>query len=311
MTLASIVHGCKINYALKVGGRLPSGYHEIESIFLPVNTPSDRLEITRSHDTGGICVSFHSEGQVAEGVRGIDPVKNSLVLAYECYAGLTGFRPGLEVRVHKNIPAGGGLGGGSANAAAFLLFLQQQLLNAGGEPLSETRLTEAAAGMGADIPFFIYNRPAYVSGIGEEISFIENTLAGRFLVLACPSFSISTAWAYAELDRKRELAQASGNNVQKDCKNRDGQGLTSKIHQANNSTPAKLFEHGNDFEDVVFIHYPELVRLKEDLLSMGAEIARLSGTGASIFAVFRKAESAQIAVESLAKQDVLMYTLRM
>lgn len=310
MSRTEIRHGCKINYALKVGRRLPDGYHEIESIFLPVQKPFDRLLITPSPVDGGIRVCFVDRDGGAGAFSGIDPQNNSLTRVYERYAELTGFRPGLALTVVKMIPPGGGLGGGSANAATFLLYLQAQAVKSGHTPLPQGPLFETAGSLGADIPFFLINKPALVSGIGEKIAPAPNPAQGLYLLLACPDIAVSTAWAYAELDRMREMKSTSGKDVEKLCKNNPEQGLTSELHQANYSSPERLPDYGNDFEEVVFARYPELARLKEQLLASGARKALLSGTGASVFGLFREGADAKAAEESLANQGILVYSQR-
>ena len=310
MSFTELRHGCKINYSLKVGKRLPSGYHEIESIFLPVGCPYDRIVISRSTGKKDITVRFVGEDGIEGRFSAIDPEDNSLVHAYRKYAELTSFRPSLDITVFKMIPAGGGLGGGSANAAALLLHLQKETENSGGRPLSGQALSQAAASIGADVPFFLSNKPSYVSGTGEVIRPVENPVRERHLLLVCPDLSIATGWAYAELDRRRQIKNVFGDNGQKLCKNSPEQGLTYEMHQANYSSPDGLLEYGNDFEEVVFSKYSSLARIKKQLLDSGAATARLSGTGATIFGFFREAADAKAVEVDLAEQGLLVYSQR-
>ena len=311
MSLTEIQHGCKINYSLRVGQRLANGYHDIESIFLPLANPFDRLAFRLSQKQGDIRVRINPAGSSAESIRNIPPDDNTIVRAYRLYADRTGFRPELDVLVDKSIPPGAGLGGGSANAAAVLAYLQQEAAEAGVQPLSAQELHDAASSLGADIPFFLCNTAAHVTGIGDNITPIENPAAGLFLLLVCPGIAVSTAWAYAELDLLREKNALSPSSGQKDCKNTPTECLTTEIHRANYSSPAGLLAYGNDFEDVVFVRYPDIARLKRRLYDLGAETARLSGTGSSMFSLFRDAAKAKAAEKSLANQGLKVYCQRM
>lgn len=312
MPIHTLRHGCKINYALRVGKRLPDGYHEIESIFLPVQQPFDRIDISHIQDHGGISVSFYDAAEPARPFPGIDPQHNSLTQAYHWYAARTGLTPALSIKVYKGIPAGGGLGGGSANAAALLEYLQGLAADAqtGVMPLDREDLLESSKSLGADVPFFLLNKPAYVTGIGEKLTPIANPAAGKFLLIARPDLSISTAWAYRQLDLLREGNINKTVKNGKLSKNAAKQGLTSELHQANYSTPAGLTGYGNDFESVVFPLYPELTRLKNDISEHGAELVRLSGTGACMFAVFADMSKMEEAARNLASRNIMVYSQR-
>ena len=311
MSLTQIQHGCKINYSLRVGQRLANGYHNIESIFLPLANPFDRLAFRLSQKRGDIRVRMNPTGSSVESIRNLSPDDNTIVRAYRLYADRTGFRPELDVLVDKSIPPGAGLGGGSANAAATLSFLQQQAAEAGVQPLSEQELHDAAGSLGADVPFFLRNSAAHVTGIGDKITPMENPAAGLFLLLVCPDIAVSTAWAYAELDILRERNSLSPPIGQKDCKNTPIECLTTEMHRANYSSPAGLLEHGNDFEAVVFVRYPDIARLKRRLYDLGAETAHLSGTGSSMFSLFQDAAKALAAERSLANQGLQVYGQKM
>lgn len=311
MSLASFAHGCKINYSLKVGQRLEHGRHEIESLFLPVALPSDRLELRRFPGQGGIRVRFLGPDGDKKRYSFINPKDNTLVKAHERYAALTGFSPKIDLAIVKSIPVGAGLGGGSANAAALLRCLQQEAKQAGAKTLDEAALHELAASIGADVPFFLVNRPAWATGIGDKLTFTDNPVAGLYLLVVCPDVFVSTAWAYAELDLVRQQKNACGEACPKLSENSARQGLTSEMHQANYSSPAGLLESGNDFEEVVFARYPSLARLKENLLEEGAAKAGLSGTGSSLFALFRESGKARANEKALASQGFMVYSQRM
>lgn len=344
MDVVTLRHGCKINFFLKIGERLPDGYHTLESLFLPVEEPSDVIEIRRIPERQGtLRTAFFKAEPPQVPVAGIDGAHNTLTRAHAWYAEETGFAPALDIRVFKGIPAGGGLGGGSANAAALLRYLQDEAGKSGYEPLEQEALVSGAKKLGADVPFFLLGRPALATGIGEKLCIRDNPVSGMHLLLLCPDLAVSTAWAYAELDawRLRRTAKDSSpasmegescagqanaahsnSHAGNTCKAsplsnstnsifKADQDLTSEKHRANYSPPAAWAGYGNDFEEPVFFRYPELASLKEQLLDSGADIARMSGTGSSMFAVFQDKRVADKAAQRLANNGVKVYSLRM
>jgi 4-diphosphocytidyl-2-C-methyl-D-erythritol kinase len=320
----TIRHGCKINLFLTIGPRLDNGYHELQSLFVPLPEPCDCLNILLRDDGPGIRVRFFSADPSARGLPDLDPDDNSLRTAYVRYAAATGFEPGLSVDVFKDIPVGGGLGGGSANAAALLLFLQQHAVLNNRTPLERDALAELGKGIGADVPFFLENQTSLVGGIGDALFRVYNPLENQYLVLACPATRVSTAWAYARLDQTREgttiphLPEFPENKAQnseqadyhKEIANSSIERLTSEKHQASYSLPDWL-KRDNDFEPIVFDRYPALKSLKEDLQASGAHTARLSGTGASLFGIFAQESKARSAAKMLAVRGVSVYTQRL
>lgn len=303
----TLCNGCKINLYLKVGGRRPDGYHELESIFLPLHGPSDTLEIT-------VLPPYTSpEGlHVSCDTPGIDPDNNTLTKTYAAHAAATGFRPPLRVFLHKGVPHGAGLGGGSANSAVLLQFLQRLACEEGISPLAPSALNRLAANIGADVPFFLLNRPAYVSGIGEKLQEMENPCQGLHLVLVCPDVRISTAWAFNQLDiLKKETREGQKHSTVAvpDKKNQKSaaDGLTAA--HLKDTTP---ISHGlyleNDFEEVVFSAFPPLFQIWETLQEAGALSARLSGTGSSLFGLFQSGTSATQTAERLRNESFQVYT---
>lgn len=311
--------GCKINLYLRVGDRLPNGYHELETLFIPLAEPHDTLEVFRGDN--GTAGASHGEAQGRQAIRvefsmpGIDPERNTLTKAFAWYAAKTGFAPALAVRVKKGIPHGAGLGGGSADAAALLRYLQEEAPKAGHAPLAREELLESSAAVGADVPFFLLNGAAKATGVGEKLVPVPNPCAGYFLVLVCPAVPVSTAWAFAALDEHRYGAEnakaADGSFPRPDggkgkIEKIDVHGLTSTGHQATYDFACAL-PPGNDFEDLVFARLPELARLRARLCEAGAELARMSGTGSSIFALFREESTAKAAAKALASNDWTVY----
>jgi len=173
----------------------------------------------------------------------------------------TGTHVKVAIDRHKRIPAGAGLGGGSSNAAAVLKSLNT-LLSLG---LSEARLCAFGARLGADVPFFIPCRPAKVEGIGEILTAVSS-LPSRWLVIVVPPFGVSTPWAYRRFD-ELPLPETLPQHV-----------------AAQWPSPESLV---NDLERVVIPAYPQIGRIKDSLLHLGAEGALMSGSGSAVFGVFQ------------------------
>jgi len=266
----------KVNLYLTVKGRRKDGFHDLESVFLALDF-GDLLHFTLQGD----------DEIVME--NGSVPVSDNIVYkAISLFREKTGFSRRLKVTVEKHIPIGGGLGGGSSNAAATLLALNKMAFSAGITPLSRETLLETACVLGSDVPFFIHETAAAtVSGRGEIIEPIE--MPPVSLVLINPGFSSDTARAFSLLDEKRnntkEILRATGS-----CSNRKTERF--RFHSRQNFV--------NDFLDVFpereKVIYNEIIsQLKEQ----GAQYANLSGSGASCFGVFEDMEQAQKATQAL------------
>jgi len=177
---------------------------------------------------------------------------------------------GLDIALTKRIPMGAGLGGGSSDAAATIIGLNR-LLSLG---WSATEMAEVGQALGSDVPFFFFAPSAVVTGRGEHVSPIR--MKGiRWIVLINPGFSVETKWAYQELSSKR--AHVPRLSDQQAALDREREMSWEQIVQAAE----------NDFETPVFAAHPDLRAIKHDLLSQGAEAALLSGSGATVFGVFR------------------------
>lgn len=298
---AGLKSGCKINLSLRVGKRLENGWHAIDSVFLPLPEPHDVLEINSREN--GVAVAFFDPSEPERALTGIDPIHNTLTRALAWYADKTGFAPSLDIKVYKNVPRGAGLGGGSANAAALLNFLQEEGDRAGFAPLLIDDLLKGAATVGADVPFFLLNKPARATGVGERLQPVANPFSGYFLLLACPGIHVSTAWAFAALDEARSKNQA------RDKKN-DPAVLTRQDGQAIYPL-AQARDFVNDFEAVVFSRFPELSVLYDRLVRSGAELTRMSGTGAAIFALYREERIAEGHAKMLANENMSVYIQRL
>jgi 4-diphosphocytidyl-2-C-methyl-D-erythritol kinase len=181
----------------------------------------------------------------------------------------------IAISLHKRIPAGAGLGGGSSDAAAVLKGLNGLLAL----ELTEERLCQIGTWLGADVPFFISCRPARVEGIGERVTPLP-PLPTRWLVLVVPPFAVSTPWAYARFD---ELPIVDSFSAQ-------------RAELAPGLWPSSWL---NDLERAVLPTHPQLGVIKEELLRLGAEGAMMSGSGSSVFGVFQDSRRAEQAVVAL------------
>lgn len=261
----------KINLFLFITGKLPNGYHTLKTLFMPLPEPADTLVFKSAARKSGLLVRCSTPG--------IDPGKNTLTRAYHLYAKESGFAPAADVDLVKGIPHGAGLGGGSADAAALLLWLQRHASN----PLPEDALTALAARVGADVPFFLKGRPCLAEGIGDKLSEAESGVEGFSCVLICPHIHVDTSWAYAAWDA--EMLSFFLTEKSK----------TDKY----NSSSCQSFYGRNDFEPVVFSAHPKLAAFKRQLLQGGADIAGMSGTGSALFGLFRNPERASQAARAL------------
>ena len=272
----TLVAGCKINLGLRITGRRPDGYHELDSLFCPLPRPCDRLRlrITEGSGLGVLCDT-----------PDLNPEDNTLTRAYAAFAAATGAGPealpALEITLRKGIPVGSGLGGGSSDAAALLRWLNAHAP----QPLEHSALTKAGLQVGADVPFFLQPGPQLkacrVRGVGEQLEPAGKHLAGLRLVLVCPAHSVSTAQAYADFDAARTDGTAAGPA---------GQNNLTKAEAGANGTflseAQPVVDLHNDLEAVVFARHPQLAAIKAQLLRLGAFAAGMSGSGSSILGLF-------------------------
>lgn len=286
---AELQSGCKINLSLDITGKRPDGYHTLSSFFVPLSNPYDRLIVYPRKENGRpVCSVSCSDS-------GIDLQNNTLTKAFKLFSTASPHCPGLKVELFKFVPQGAGLGGGSANAAALLLYLNSFVLQQGLPGLNSHELNSLAARVGADVPFFLLNRPAWVSGIGEVIKVDDKPLAvykNSWLVLVCPEIKVSTRWAFNEFDK-----------MHNDASN----GLTSKWCQDSNNS-AEAISFINKLEVPVFAAFPKLKELKEKLFELGAFKAMMSGSGSSIFGLFAAQGAAMKASEAFRTDGLSVYT---
>lgn len=276
--------GCKINLFLEITGVLPDGYHSIRTYMLPLDEPHDTLKITFTEACAPAC-------HVICSAPGIDPCDNTLTKAYTIFAREFPSVPAIEVELLKGVPQGSGLGGGSADAAALLLFLNAYARTG----LNREDLLVMACRVGADVPFFILNTPAWATGIGDKLEPDESFLlpfAGMSLVLLCPNICVSTPWAYSAWDElKKSKAKI----------------LTSAERRASNNTAAGSGLR-NVLEVPVFSAFPQLADLKKQLYANGAEAALMSGSGSGVFGLFFSQDMAEAASVAFRNHGLKVYT---
>lgn len=263
--------GCKVNLYLDIVGVRDNGYHEIESLFYPLPAPHDILIL---EETGGAGLQLTCSDPAL-------PVDgNILSAAYGRFAAATGYAPGIRLHLVKQIPMGAGLGGGSSDAAVFLGWLNSR---AGGSALGSPDLESLALGLGADVPFFLHNKPAWVTGIGEIVTPVAVDLTEYTVLVACPHVHVNTAWAYRRWDEVWREDANSGRKV-----------LTAAGSPNKEFCFTKPPVLKNCFERVVFQEFPVLYELKAEILRHGALACVMSGSGASMVAIFESPEVARV-----------------
>lgn len=243
---------CKINLGLNIISKRADGYHDIETCFYPVPW-TDILEIIPSKE-----FSFTLSGKPIPGAND----QNLCVKAYQLLQRDFDLPP-VSIHLHKLIPTGAGLGGGSSDAAYTL-----KILNSVFEiQLSIQRLQEYASKLGSDCSFFIESKPMFGEGRGELLTAIELDLRGYYLVLINPNVHVSTAQAYAEV-----VPQIPTYNSKSILKGRPPDQWRNLL--------------GNDFEQSVFKQHPLIGEVKDSLYAQGATYASMCGSGSTVFGLF-------------------------
>lgn len=246
----------KINLGLNIVEKRPDGYHNLETVFYPINL-QDALEVTRlegsAHD-----VQLHISGHPIEG----DPEENLVVKAYRMLKADFDM-PAIDIHMYKHIPTGAGLGGGSADCA-FMFKLLNEKFTLG---LTVEQMEAYAARLGADCAFFVRNQPVFATGIGNIFHPIRLSLAGYYIVLVKPDIFVSTRDAFALIRPQRPEVP-----------------LTDIICRPVEEWKGLMV---NDFEASVFAKYPEIGELKERMYRSGAVYASMSGSGSSVYGIFK------------------------
>lgn len=255
---------CKINLGLRIVSKRTDGYHDIETVMYPVENLCDALEILR-YDCEDIEFSV-------SGIR-IDGAveKNICLKAYRVVQREYPQVRGVYMHLHKAIPMGAGLGGGSSDAA----YVIRELSDLFGLEIDQSQMERMAAEVGSDVPFFVANRPALATGRGERLEPVDRLLAGWQLVLVKPPISVGTAEAYAGVTPRRSERP-----------------LTDILYR----TPIEQWRECvvNDFEPSVFARYPIIARSKSDLYRLGAVYASMSGSGSTVFGIFDRTKNVDL-----------------
>jgi len=252
----------KINLGLNVVERRPDGYHNLETVFFPVEL-KDALEVQEMDeafpspfDCDLKVTNIHIEG---------DEQRNLVVRAYNLLKQDFPQMPRVHAHLYKAIPTQAGMGGGSSDCAAMLLALNE-MCQLG---LTEQQLIDYAAKLGADCPIFILNKPAYAEGIGERLQTIGLNLKGYYLAIVRPDIPVPTKEAFSRIVPQKPA---------KNCR--------TVVNQPIETWRNELV---NDFEKSVFALHPEIGQIKERLYQMGAVYAAMSGSGSALFGIFREA----------------------
>lgn len=255
----------KINIGLNILDKRPDGFHNLETVFIPIPL-TDSLEIIRAKGNTGEVV-FSQSGFIVDGnIEDNLCVKASRILKKD-FPQL----PSLQMHLHKAVPMGAGLGGGSADAAFTLKMLNDKFQLG----LSQEQLINYSLTLGSDCPFFVINEPCFATGRGEVLQTIGLSLTGYHLLLINPGIHINTGWAFTQLK-----SEPAGNRRSKNL-----------LHHI--QTPINNWRNAisNDFEAPVFAMHPLLKEIKEKLYYNNAVYAAMSGSGSTIFGVFEQQPS--------------------
>jgi 4-diphosphocytidyl-2-C-methyl-D-erythritol kinase len=248
----------KINLGLRVIRKREDGYHDIETVFYPIHGLRDALEIVRG--TNDTPVDFNMTGLPVQG----EIHQNLCVKAYTLLQQDFPSLPAIQMHLHKTIPMGAGLGGGSADGA-FTLRLLDQHFQLG---LTQDQLIQYALQLGSDCPFFILNQPCFATGRGEIMQPLSLNLSSYQFVLVNPGIHVPTGWAFAQL-------QPTVPNIS--CE--------QIVMQDPSTWRDQLL---NDFEDAVMTAYPTIRTIKKQLYEHGAVYASMTGTGSTVYGMFKK-----------------------
>lgn len=253
---------CKINLGLRLLRKRPDGFHDLETVFypLPLKDAIEIITFENGNQDSKSSISFSSSGYSLE----IPAEENICIKAYRLLKKDFPQLSEIKLHLHKIIPAGAGLGGGSADGAFTLKLLNEKF----DLDLSTKELIHYAIQLGSDCPFFILNQPCFASGRGEILEPIRLDLSKYNFILINPGISISTGWAFSEISPilpKKALKEI--------------------IHQPIETWKDELL---NDFENHVFKKHPEIKEIKDSLNRAGAVYASLSGSGSTVFGLFEK-----------------------
>lgn len=251
---------CKINFGLHILEKRTDGYHDIETIFYPIAL-SDILEIIENKDPeNSPSFPLSTSGLTIQGTTS----SNLCVKAYKLLKKDFPKLPWVRVHIHKVIPIGAGLGGGSSNGA-FALKVYNELFNLN---ITEKKLLEYAAVLGSDCPFFIINKSCYATGRGEILKEIDLDLSAYKFIIVNPGIYINTGDAFRDI--KPRFSEKSILDIIKE--------------------PIETWKENlvNDFTGPVYKKYPEIQAIEDHLYHAGAIYACMSGSGSTVYGLFKK-----------------------
>lgn len=252
---------CKINIGLNIISKRADSYHDIETVFYPMHW-YDAVEIVPLPDNNALSASLHftQSGLLIPGKEADNICLKAYQILKKDFPGI----PPVNMHLHKTIPAGAGLGGGSANGAFTLLLINKKFnLN-----LSSEQLIQYALQLGSDCPFFINNQPCYAMERGEKMEMLALNLSSHSFLIVYPAIHINTAWAFSRVTPARSPKP-----------------VKTIVQQPVETWKDELV---NDFELPVFSQYPQIAQIKKSLYDNGALYASLSGSGSSVYGIFSK-----------------------
>ncbi|HEU4431113.1 MAG TPA: 4-(cytidine 5'-diphospho)-2-C-methyl-D-erythritol kinase [Myxococcota bacterium] len=290
----------KLNLGLRVIGRRADGYHELESVFVPIAL-ADELQIALGGPTG---IRLSVGGELAGGVPA--DARNLAWRAAERLLQAARLELGVTIALDKRVPSPAGLGGGSSDAGAVLRGLSALA----GAPLAPARLAELALGLGADVPFFLAPQPALVSGIGERIQPLVG-LGSLPVLLAHPGVGLETRAVYAALDAAPALTpKNTPPNLRALLGLREEAGATRARWPEASDQLRELV--ANDLEPAASRLSPEVAKLREELAATGARAVGMSGSGPTMYALYAtesEARQAERQIQTTGRRTWLTRTL--
>ena len=245
---------CKINLGLHILVKREDGFHDLETVFYPVPF-KDALELIPSTNTE---IEFAATGLAVDGIA----AHNICVKAYHLLKKDFPQIPAVKIHLHKAIPLGAGLGGGSADAAFMLKLLNEKFKL----KLSTPQLLSYSLQLGSDCPFFIINKPCFATGRGEVLEEVAVDLSAYKIAFINPGIHVNTGWAFSNITPALPAKS-----------------IKEIIHQPINTWKDEL---KNDFETAVFTAHPVIKEIKETLYAQGALYAAMSGSGSTVFGIF-------------------------
>lgn len=268
VSILTVTAPAKINYLLDVIGKRPDGYHDLRMIMQRVNLCDEiTLVLTNAPEISVICNSENAP----------DGPDNIAWKAARVILDRAGTAQGVQIRITKNIPVAAGLGGGSSDAAAVLMGMNTLLqLN-----LTEQELMVIGSKLGADVPFFIFQKPALAEGIGDKLTLLPG-MPNCWILLVNPGVHVSTGWVYKslQLTNRAEL---------------------NRLPRFFDSIEHVVSIMSNDLESVTIPAFPVIADIKSRLMDLGAVGSMMSGSGSTVFGVFKEFAAAESARREITK----------